>query len=391
MGDFHFAVLHRLLFLMKKLIFHAGLPKTGSSALQVFLARNQNALRRQSIDYFRLGEFDRGHAGLISSGNGYFVARSLLYDGNPDAADTPQAHLAAVRAAIAASDCDTGLLSSEIFADCDTGRLQKFVEDLRRDGVTAKFIFFVRAQDQLICSLYIQVVKRQQLRDGPEAFARHVYPRSPYLKYANFYKTHRAIFGPDNVTVCSYEQAMAGNGGLCQSFLNAIGATATGLAFNDNDVNLALSPGQLAIMRELNKFRPHMRIADHLVENNSTAGITQRGETHHILAPDLSHEIKAYFAAENAELAALCFGGENPFPDLPISGAPIADLEAISPQEIIDVLGGLLVRYDERLAHLESELERAANSPWKRLVRKLARASRRAGPDPAQIRDEMPN
>ncbi len=360
---------------MKHLIFHAGLPKTGSSALQVFLARNQNALRRQSIDYFRLGEFDRGRAGRISSGNGYFAARSLLYDGNPDAVDTPQAHLAAVRAAIAASDCETGLLSSEILADCDPLRLQNFVEALRRDGVTAKFIFFVRAQDQLICSLYIQVVKRQHWRDGPDAFARHVYRLSPYLKYARFYKTHRAIFGSGNVIVRSYEQAIKGSG-LCHTFLRAIEAAETGLAFDDNDVNLALSPGQLAIMRELNKFRPHMRIADHLTENNGTAGITQSGSIHNILAPNTVLEIKAYFAAENAELAALCFGGENPFPDLPISDAPIANLEEISPHEIIDVLGGLLVRYDERLAHLESQLDIATGSRWKHLARKLARASR---------------
>jgi hypothetical protein len=202
-----------------------------------------------------------------------------------------------------------------------------------------------------------------------------VYRLSPYLKYARFYKTHRAIFGSGNVIVCSYEQAIKGSG-LCHAFLRAIEAAETGLAFDDNDVNLALSPGQLAIMRELNKFRPHMRIADHLTENNGTAGITQSGSIHNILAPNTVLEIKAYFAAENAELAALCFGGENPFPDLPISDAPIANLEEISPHEIIDVLGGLLVRYDERLAHLESQLDIATGSRWKHLARKLARASR---------------
>jgi hypothetical protein len=357
---------------MKKLIFHAGLPKTGSSALQVFLARNQDALRRQSIDYFRLGEFDRGRAGLISSGNGYFVARSLLYDGSHDAVEAPETHLAAVRAAISASDCDTGVLSSEIFADCDPDRLGNFVEALRREGVTAQFIFFVRAQDQLICSLYIQVVKRQHSLDRPEAFARHVYSRVPYMKYARFYKMHCGIFGPGNVIVRSYEQAIKSEAGLCRIFLDAIGAAETGLVIDDNEVNLALSPGQIAIMRELNKFRPHKRIADRLVANNGTCGLIQSGEVHNILSPGMVAEIKDYFAAENAELAALCFGGENPFPEPANADTPVANLEEISPQEIINVLGGLLVSYDERLAHLESELERAKRSGWRRLARKLA-------------------
>jgi hypothetical protein len=361
---------------MKTLILHAGLPKTGSSALQVFLARNQDALRRQSIDYFRLGEFDRGRAGQISSGNGYFVARSLLPHGNPNEVDTPQAHLAAVRAAIAGSDCEVGLLSSEIFVECDPARLQNFVEALRRDGVTAKFVYFVRAQDQLVCSLYIQNVKRHHWRDTPDVFARNVYRLLPYLKYAEFYRAHSVILGQGNVIVRGYEQAIRSDSGFIGSFLAAIGADKAGLTVDDHDVNLALSPGQLAIMRELNKFRPHMRVGEHLVENNSTARIIQSGETHNILAPEVVEEIKAYFAAENAELAALCFGGENPFPDRSLCDAPIANLEDISPLEIIDVLGGLLVRYDERLAHLESRLDRASMPGWRRLARKLAEASR---------------
>jgi hypothetical protein len=35
-----------------------------------------------------------------------------------------------------------------------------------------------------------------------------------------------------------------------------------------------------------------------------------------------------------------------------------------------------LVRYDERLAHLESELGRASTPGWRRLARKIAQAGR---------------
>jgi hypothetical protein len=59
------------------------------------------------------------------------------------------------------------------------------------------------------------------------------------------------------------------------------------------------------------------------------------------------------------ELARRCFGREQLFPSGADAG-PVATA-SISLEEAIDVLGGLLVRYDERLTALESALARLAN------------------------------
>ena len=44
---------------MKELIIHAGMPKNGSSALQVIFAKNYDALKNLSIDYFKVGDFEK--------------------------------------------------------------------------------------------------------------------------------------------------------------------------------------------------------------------------------------------------------------------------------------------------------------------------------------------
>ena len=62
----------------QELIIHIGLPKTGSTALQAFFSRNREELLKHSIDYLPMGEFRQGQAGGIASGNGAYVARSML-------------------------------------------------------------------------------------------------------------------------------------------------------------------------------------------------------------------------------------------------------------------------------------------------------------------------
>jgi hypothetical protein len=360
---------------MKTLIIHAGLPKTGSSALQVFLARNHAALQRQSIDYFKLGEFEKGGAGHISAGNGFSVACSLLPAGAWSAASAPETHLDALQTAIAASDCETGLLSSEYFADADPVRLRTWVAALRDNGLSVRLIYFIRAQDQLISSMYVQNVKRSHCRETPEAFAARIYRTQPYLKHAAFYRAQSGIFGAGNVTCRIYEEAIRARHGLPLEFLHAIGADPAEFAFESSQVNLGLSAGELAIMRELNKYRPHTRVSDLLSSNAGLAGTAAPGDTYALLPPSMVAEIHAYFAADNAAMAKLCFGRDELFPRRHITGGNI-DLDDISARDLINVLGGLLVRYDERLADLETQRRDGSYIPWKRVLRKTARALR---------------
>jgi hypothetical protein len=360
---------------MKALIIHAGLPKTGTSALQVFLARGHDALRRQSFDYFKLGDFKKAGAGQITSGNGSLVARSLLAKDDPSGGAAPDQSLAALDKAIAASDCETGLLSSEYFAHCAPERLKSWTAGLREAGITPKFLYFIRAQDQLLSSMYVQYVKRSHCRETPEAYAARMYREVPYLKHASFHKTQLDIFGPGNVICRVYERAVQTPDGLATSFLEAIGADPAGLAGQTQNVNLGMTPAELAIMRELNKYRPHTRLSDQLAQNAGIAGITARGEVYRILPPEMVAEIHSYFAAENAEMAKLCFAGEAMFPASPRANAPTANLDEFSPHDLVNVLGGLLVRYDERIAHLESLLDQEAHRPWRRLARRFTAAS----------------
>jgi hypothetical protein len=364
---------------MKTLIIHAGLPKTGSSALQVFLARNHANLRRQSIDYFKLGEFDKAGAGRISAGNGFAVACSLLHPGAGSAAPEPEAHLAALKRAIAVSACQTGLLSSEYFAEADPARLRRWAAGLQESGLTLRLVYFIRAQDQLISSMYVQNVKRSHCRETPEAFAARTYRVLPHLKHAAFYRAQTGIFGAGNVTCRIYEDAIRSRHGLPLDFLRAIGADPTGFAFDAAEVNLGLSAGELAVMRELNKYRPHTRVSDLLSSNAGLAGTASPGETYALLPPAMVAEINAYFAADNVAMAKLCFGREELFPRRHANGGNI-DLDEISARDLVNVLGGLLVRYDERLAELESQRRDGTYIPWKRALRRTAQALRPAHP-----------
>src|SRR5450631_2837417 len=113
---------------MKTLVFHIGIPKTGSSAIQVFLARNRPALLREGVDYLNSGEFHMGVAGKISSGNGAFLARCLLPEGARAKIVPGESHLTEALEAIKASDAHTGLISSEMFVDVDRKLMADFLE-----------------------------------------------------------------------------------------------------------------------------------------------------------------------------------------------------------------------------------------------------------------------
>ena len=72
---------------MKTLYIHAGMPKCGTSALQVFLAQNSDKLRDSDLDYLQLGDLSGAKSGEITSGNAGPLARSMYPPKHPGRID----------------------------------------------------------------------------------------------------------------------------------------------------------------------------------------------------------------------------------------------------------------------------------------------------------------
>ena len=342
---------------MRDLIFHIGVPKTGSSALQVFFARNHQALLARGIDYFRIGDFALGNAGNISSGNGSLVSRALLPAGNPIGIGDPEPHLKAFHAAIDASTSERGLISGEIFADADLPALTRLIDAVREKGIAPRAFFFVRRQDQFLSSAYMQQVKRHHCTDYPEAQIRRSYRQVKYLCYGQFFRDMTGVFGEGHVTVRLYEDAVATKGGLFQAFLRGFAIDSDGLDLDVKDINTSLTPRSLLMMLLVNRYKPRMNFSDFVVENEIASGVMQSGAQHHLLSDALVAEIEAYFHDENAALAGECFARVALFEPAARGGDShgISRL-SLSVEDAVGFLGGLLARMDARLAGVEAQV-----------------------------------
>jgi hypothetical protein len=342
---------------MRELIFHIGVPKTGSSALQVFFARNHQVLLTRGVDYFRIGDFALGTAGNISSGNGSLVSRSLLPAGSPIGIGDPEPHVKALFAAIEASTSERGLVSSEIFADADLPALTRLVDRVRQIGITPRAFCFVRRQDQFLSSAYMQQVKRHQCTDYPEVHVRRLYRQVKYLRYGSFFRDMTAVFGAGQVAVRVYEEAVAAKAGLFLTFLRACGLDQGGFDTDVKDINTSLTTRNLLMMLLLNKYKPRMNFSDLVVENEITSGAMQSGAQHHLFSDTLAAEIEAFFRDENAALAMEYFARPMLFETAERTGnmQSISRL-SLSVEDAVGFLGGVMVRLDARLAAVEQQL-----------------------------------
>jgi hypothetical protein len=346
---------------LKELIFHIGTPKTGTSALQVFLAKNREDLLNKNVDYLPIGEIALGTAGKISSGNGAFVSRSLLPAGAPARIADGSSFFQECYDVIRASPAEVGVISSELFTYADTDSFKLLLADLRTMGILPRCVYFVRSQPQCLASIYMQEVKRHGCTRPPAEYIRNAYPQIGFLKHYSFYLQQCDLFARSNVFCRVYEAAIGAKHGLFRSFLQALPADTSGLAFD----NTSLSPRDLCIMLMLNRYRPRMKFSDSVVENAVQFGATSSGAVHSFLARDLIEELREYFAKENDALAGEYFHRSNLFASI---SRPDVDeditVDSLSPGDLLAFCGGLLVRYDERLAALEAKLAKESSGSF---------------------------
>ncbi len=218
---------------------HIGLPKTGSSALQVFFARNGLALRKNGLTYPWPGPAKQGRP---TPGNAKWLASHE--GGFPHDSE---------RGAQLESWLKRGrgiLLSSEQFSKADPVTLAA-IRDLAGD---TRILVYLRDQAEIMVARFNQL--RGYGKFGPErtlvGFTAEGSSATPHLKFAEFLEGMAGIFGAEKMAVKSYKQ---NRDRLQQSALEAMGLSEDGFEFEVGAVNKgpaieAPDPAMMKAIRE---------------------------------------------------------------------------------------------------------------------------------------------
>lgn len=154
---------------MRRLYLHIGLGKTGTTAVQQYLAAQRDHLRHHGLHYLRAGD---------SGGGGHQAVAKHFIDVLPDYMTSPPNGTARmieeIASEIEASSASAFLISSENFPLANVTRIDRWLQTLPAD-LSIRVIVFVRSQDELAESEYNQMVK---LKGECRSFTDYVHAQS---------------------------------------------------------------------------------------------------------------------------------------------------------------------------------------------------------------------
>lgn len=181
--------------MMKTVFLHIGRGKTGTTALQKYLADSRALLLDAGVQYLQAGDRGGGHQHFAKS----FITAP---PGFMTPAQDPQTIRAATAAEIVASTAPALLISSENFPLADIDALRDWFAALPTD-LRIKVIFFARSQDELVESEYNQMVKLKRETRSTTDYAATIDGADYFAECEGW----AARFGRENILARVYDGA----------------------------------------------------------------------------------------------------------------------------------------------------------------------------------------
>jgi hypothetical protein len=349
----------------RELLIHIGLPKTGSTALQSFFSKNREALLKASIDYLPMGEFKHGKSGNIASGNGAYVARSILPPQDPAYLPWDDGRVGATFRAMAQNGSANKLLiSSELFALPKPEAWNKLLELCRELDLVPTVIAVIRNQIDWLSSSYLQDVKRRLLTRDPIDHIRELYRSTRYLMYNNYFDELAKMTNGD-IHLVSFDRH-AHDGSLVREVLKSFNVCDLDVPLQQSYINVTPSPAEIAFLRICNRYGPAMHFSDILAISNAIDPAWQRDAADRwtVVDKSLAKEIESFFSEEN-RLLHNRFNLGRDFFSRPCENFIDINKISIDRDKMVSLFARYLVAYDSKISSLSERiemLERAART-----------------------------
>ncbi|GAA4683313.1 hypothetical protein [Nocardioides nanhaiensis] len=230
----------------RRLLLHAGMPKTGTSALQAAFARNERLLEAAGVHHPEGGAHRRALRGKVTAGNAGPLT-PWLRGGDEPSRDEVATWLDDLLGQTPAG-ADRVLISSETCFYAVVERATALRELLAERGCGLEALVLVRDAVPWTVSTYGQHVQRLghagSLAQWVEQF-RHV-----YADWRTRLTTLREVLGPESLTVLHYDSHRADLVG--HVFAEVLGVPTATPPRQDAPVNRTLGAREVAWMREVN-------------------------------------------------------------------------------------------------------------------------------------------
>lgn len=335
----------------RRAFIHPGPGKTGSSAIQVHLARSRAALLDAGILYPALGtDLDAVKPGSITSGNAMRLAQQLagIEAGPGDGFDA----LRELDRQLGAHKWHSVILSSENFQRCDAEALATVERTLAAHGATCELIYYYRNPFDSLLSRYNQMLKRHGSTQPLKAFVRGSGP-----PHRNLLRRMIAAFGADSIRIRDYDTCADTAADFCAATgCPAPAADAADAA--EPRVNTSLNAAYAHVVRHLNAGLIEPRAASWLTDALVSPPLAETfaGGPLLTLPPDVLEEIERKHADDHAFVQSLC-------PDLELTFRPPnlavgdADGRPFTQKDVLALIG-VLTEEIGRLRRTVARLQR---------------------------------
>lgn len=309
-----------------KLIFHIGMPKTGSTSLQTFLCNNNDALRNQGIIY------EPEAFNCCLNHNKYF--RNTTDEAVSFLKERIEKH----------KNYPYYLVSTEIIFSIPKEKiklLKKFINDYDID-----FVLYLRRQDDLFDSLFKQRVKigKRQLKIDAESidssFSNDYAPEnSDYKKIIQKWE----IFDHCTFHVLKYSPQHT-----IQQFLSLYNINLDVKKSTKENISQSRNAAELAneILWNIDeKLTPCRRELTELLQDFYEPDAEAQNKSTHIYSLEERHNIMAYYAESNDYISRRFFDGGPLFPPLPDEEPDEDVYPALTVQKTVHMLSKILFYY----------------------------------------------
>ena len=339
---------------MKKLYIHIGRAKTGTTALQNFMAANAGPLAAYGVKYADTGRFYTTHHPLAwslhreanESCGGRYWPRASRY---ARLEMEPAEYWAAMLREMNTSDHEAFVVSSEEFGVVLDLHLTAPLLARHLKGVEVYIVVYFRRQDEFLQSVYNQAVKGEEDR-FTGSFWDYV---NPILEVggADCMKVVSPLakaFGEDRIIVRVYEKEQL-KATIFDDFLSVFGIeSGDGFTQIERVQNPRLSPELLSVIRKMNRIpmaaTVRHRLLGMLIERYPR---TRTFSSHGVLSPVNRLQLLERFRESNAKVARTYLGRADgrlflaPEPD---PNEPFREV-AFSTEEALDTVTDLWAEY----------------------------------------------